>query len=88
MYSGGLFVNYSRVFDSIDHSILAGKLKIYGFEETPQKFMKDYMVCRKQMTIVNGHSLPPAGVIYSAAQGSIYSVLKFSFYMLMTSLSP
>ena len=33
----------------------AEKLKLYGFDNTSLKLMVNYMSCRKQNTVVNGH---------------------------------
>ena len=80
-YSGCLFVDFSRAFDSIDHRILAEKLKLYGLDVNPQKFMQEYMACRKQSTTVNGFCSPQAQVTYGTAQGSILGPLIFILYV-------
>ena len=68
-YSGCVFVDFSRAFNSIDHNILTEKLKLYGLDVTPLKFMDEYMTCRKQTTIVNNCVSPEAQVTYGTAQG-------------------
>ena len=80
-YSGCLFVDFSRAFDSIDHGILAEKLKLYGLDVNPQKFMLDYITCRKQSTIVNGFCSPQVQLTYGTAQGSILGLLIFILYV-------
>ena len=80
-YSGCIFVDFSRAFDSIDHNILAKKLEMYGLDIMPQKFMREYMSCREQTTIVNGHTSPEAQVTYGTAQGSILGPLIFILYV-------
>ena len=80
-YSGCLFVDFSRAFDSIDHGILAEKLKLYGLDETSQKFMSGYMACRRQSTTVNGFCSPLTPIIYGTAQGSILGPLIFIVYV-------
>ena len=74
-------MDFSRAFDSIDYNILAEKLKLYGLDVTSQKFMKEYMTCRKQRTTVNGHVSHEAQVTYGTAQGSILGPLIFILYM-------
>ena len=80
-YSGCIFVDFSRAFDSIDHNILAEKLKMYGLDENSQNFMKNYMSCRKQSTIVNGSCSPQEKISYGTAQGSILGPLIFILYV-------
>ena len=80
-YSGCLFVDFSRAFDSIDHGILAEKLKLYGLDETSQKFMSGYMASRRQSTTVNGFCSPLTPITYGTAQGSILGPLIFILYV-------
>ena len=80
-FSGCVFIDFSRAFDSIDHTILAKKLELYGFDENSLKFMSNYMSNRVQRTTVNGHTSPPAQVTYGTAQGSILGPLIFILYV-------
>ena len=80
-YSCCIFVDFSRAFDSIDHNILAEKLKLYGLDVTSQRFMMEYMTCRKQTTIVNSCVSPEAQVTYGTAQGSILGPLIIILYV-------
>ena len=80
-FSGCVFIDFSRAFGSIDHSILVEKLKLYGFDENSLKFMQNYMSNRVQRTTVNGHISSPAKVSYGTAQGSILGPLIFILYV-------
>ena len=81
MYSGCIFVDFSRAFDGIDHDILAKKLEMYGLEQNVQKFMINYMSNRKQQTTVNGFCSPQEKITYGTAQGSILGPLIFILYV-------
>ena len=81
LYSGCVFIDFSRAFDSIDHNILIEKLKLYGLDENPLNFMTNYMSCRAQKTIVNGHMSQQLPVTYGTAQGSILGPLIFILYV-------
>ena len=81
LYSGCIFIDFSRAFDSIDHQILIEKLKLYGFDSTTLKFMEMYMGSRKQTTIINGKNSPLEPVTYGTAQGSILGPLIFILYV-------
>ena len=80
-YTGCVFVDFSRAFDTIDHNILSEKLKMYGLDDMSQKFMLEYMASRKQTTTVNGFSSSQAQVTYGTAQGSILGPLIFILYV-------
>ena len=81
LYSGCVFIDFSRAFDSIDHNILFEKLKLYGFDENLLNFVENYMSCRKQTTTVNGHTSQQLPVTYGTAQGSILGPLIFILYV-------
>ena len=81
LYSGCIFIDFSRAFDCIDHQILMEKLELYGFDDTALKFMKMYMHSRKQSTIINGFSSPLKPLTYGTAQGSILGPLIFILYV-------
>ena len=89
-FSSCAFVDFSRAFDTIDHNILAEKLKLYGFDGISLKFIKNYMACRAQKTTVNGHTSLQAPVTYGTAQGSILGPLIFILYVndIFESLNP
>ena len=80
-YSGCIFIDFSRAFDSLDHKILMEKLKMYGLDENVLKFMENYMSCRKQNTIVNGFCSPQEEITFRTAQGSILGPLIFILYV-------
>ena len=80
-FSGCIFIDFSRAFDTIDHQILAEKLALYGLDNTSQKFMSEYMSCRKHSTAVNGCISSDTPVTYGTAQGSILGPLIFILYV-------
>ena len=89
-YSGCIFIDFSRAFDSIDHGILAEKLKLYGLDENVLNFMKNYMSCRRQSTVVNGFCSTQEEITFGTAQGSILGPLIFILYVndIFDSLGP
>ena len=80
-FSGCVFVDFSRAFDTIDHNILIEKLKLHGFDDISLKFFKTYMTSRVQQTTVNGFTSLQAPITYSTAQGSILGPLIFILYV-------
>ena len=80
-FSGCVFIDFSKAFDSINHSILFQKLEQYGLDNSSINLFKDYMGNRTQRTTVNGHTSDVANVTCGTAQGSILGPLLFIIYV-------
>ena len=81
MYTGCIFVDFSKAFETINHSILIKKLKLYGFDNSSLKLMENYITTRTQVTNVNGHVSAPKEVQCGTAQGSILGPLIYILYV-------
>jgi len=42
-YTGAVFLDLAKTFDTVDHVILLSKLTYYGFQETSYDFLCDYL---------------------------------------------
>ena len=80
-FTGCIFIDFSRAFDTIDHQILAEKFDLYGLDSISQKFMFEYMSCRQHNTTISGCKSTNAPVTYGTAQGSILGPLIFILYV-------
>ena len=41
-FTGAVFLNLSKAFDTVDHAILLSKLRYYGFQGTSYNFLCNY----------------------------------------------
>ncbi len=80
-YAIGLFLNLSKAFDTIDHKILADKLKFYGIRGVVLKWFESYLSNRKQFVSFNGTISEEMTIMCSVPQGSILGPLLFLLYI-------
>ena len=76
-----IFVDFSRAFDTVDHSILIKKLQYYGIHGTPLKLFSNYLNNRKQFVQINGHSSTLKTIDIGIGQGTSLGPLLFLIYI-------
>ena len=52
-YGGGVLMDLSKAFDTLDHDLLIAKLHAYGFGRAALRFVKSYLSDRWQRVKVN-----------------------------------
>ena len=52
-YSGVIFMDLSKAFETINHELLIAKLNAYGFDKSALKLIKSYLNNRWQRTKIN-----------------------------------
>ena len=66
------FIDFSKAFDTVNHKILINKLRHYGINGKNLSWVENYLLNRKQCTIVNGKSSDYLDVTYGVPQGVQY----------------
>ena len=77
-YTLGVFIDLSKAFDTVDHSILLKKLELYGVTDRNYSWFKNYLSNRKQFIQINNEENTELEIITCGVpQGSILGPLLF-----------
>ena len=80
----GIFLDFSKAFDTVDHDILLSKLFHHGIRGPAHKWFTSYISNRKQYVTYNGTSSTMRNITCGVPQGSILGPLIFFLYISMT----
>ena len=80
-YTCALYLDLSKAFDTVNHTILLKKLNHYGIRGLPLRMIQKYLCNRKQFTLINGSKSDELFLNIGVPQGSVLGPLLFLLYI-------
>ena len=77
----GVFLDLSKAFDTLDHTILLDKILYYGIKGTELAWFKSYLTNRTQFVSYNGTNSRTLSITTGVPQGSILDPLLCIIHM-------
>ena len=74
-------MDLSKVFDTINHSLLLAELKAYGFSDQALSLLQSYLCSRFQRSIINSSFSSWNEVTTGVHQGSVLGPLLFNMFL-------
>lgn len=80
-YVIGLFLDFSKAFDTVNHQILLKKLEFHGVRGTALAWFHSYLSCREQYVQLDETKSSRKQIVCGVPQGSVLGPLLFLLYI-------
>ena len=77
----GIFVDFQKAFDTVNHDILIQKLEHYGIRGCTNSWFRSYLSQRKQFVSILGFESQKTIISHGVPQGSVLGPLLFLIYI-------
>ena len=77
----GIFVDFAKAFDTVNHEILLSKLDHYGFRGIINDWFRSYLTGRQQKVVINGFESKNKIMNHGVPQGSVLGPILFLIYI-------
>jgi hypothetical protein len=77
----GLFLDFQKAFDTVNHTVLLNKLNTYGIRGTAYQWFEDYLKHRQQFVLFANTESKKSIIQCGVPQGSILGPLLFLLYI-------
>ena len=77
MFSCGIFLDFSKAFDTVNHAILVRKLEHYGIQGIAKDWFVSYLSNGKQFTSIGNTNSGELPILCGVPQGSMLGPLLF-----------
>ena len=81
LHTIGIFLDFSKAFDTINHKILLQKLSHYGIRGKALEWFDNYLTDRKQYVSINSQDSYEKAISCGVPQGSLLGPLLFIIYI-------